>query len=238
MNLAVSLRSHLNEATTKDLCLHVTAVSFAYPQNSAMEELKSAWLERGGMVGEGGSGKWATTIEEADPALERIKMMRASGYLVSEDDDDDDDEDEDDWSAVIHDQTRETIGEREVEEDKTSSGGIESPFAKEEAKEGSNNSGSGLSFTAQNVDEVLNEVRPYLVADGGNVAVSSIDIETRSVYLVLQGACGSCPSSTVTMKMGIERVLRENFGEIGEVKQVEDPNAGAKELTREIVEER
>ena len=237
MNLAVSLRSHLNEATTKDLCLHVTAVSFAYPQNSAMEELKSAWMERGGMVGEGGSGKWATTIEEADPALERIKIMRASGYLVSEDDDDDDD-DEDDWSAVIHDQTGETIVEREVSEDKTSSGGIESPFAKGEAKEGSNNSGSGLSFTAANVDEVLNEVRPYLVADGGNVAVSSIDVETRSVYLVLQGACGSCPSSTVTMKMGIERVLRENFGEIGEVKQVEDPNAGAKELTREIVEER
>ncbi|EOD21094.1 hypothetical protein EMIHUDRAFT_60252, partial [Emiliania huxleyi CCMP1516] len=53
------------------------------------------------------------------------------------------------------------------------------------------------------------QVRPYLVADGGNVAVVSVDAAMRNVYLRLEGACGSCPSSTVTMKMGIERVLRE-----------------------------
>lgn len=58
------------------------------------------------------------------------------------------------------------------------------------------------------MDAVLEEVRPYLLADGGNVAVAGVDLETRDVRLVLQGACGSCPSSTVTMKMGIERVLR------------------------------
>uniref|UniRef100_A0A6S9QA72 NIF system FeS cluster assembly NifU C-terminal domain-containing protein n=2 Tax=Chrysotila carterae TaxID=13221 RepID=A0A6S9QA72_CHRCT len=47
-------------------------------------------------------------------------------------------------------------------------------------------------------------------------------MDTRSVYLQLQGACGSCPSSTVTMKMGIERVLREKFADIREVAAVED----------------
>ncbi|KAL3929107.1 MAG: hypothetical protein SGPRY_002099, partial [Prymnesium sp.] len=60
---------------------------------------------------------------------------------------------------------------------------------------------------ADNVDKVLDEVRPYLIADGGNVAVAGVDLETRDVQLILEGACGSCPSSTVTMKMGIERVL-------------------------------
>ena len=58
--------------------------------------------------------------------------------------------------------------------------------------------GGGLDFTVENVDKVLNEVRPYLIADGGNVGVVGIDEETRDVKLTLQGACGSCPSSTVS----------------------------------------
>lgn len=48
-----------------------------------------------------------------------------------------------------------------------------------------------------NVDLVLNEIRPYLQSDGGNIAVVSVDTNTRSIQLQLQGACGSCPSSTV-----------------------------------------
>jgi Fe-S cluster biogenesis protein NfuA len=62
-----------------------------------------------------------------------------------------------------------------------------------------------LEFTKENVDLVLNEIRPYLIADGGNVAVAEIDVNKYSVSLILEGACGSCPSSTTTMKMGIER---------------------------------
>ena len=77
-----------------------------------------------------------------------------------------------------------------------------------------------LELTPENVDLVLEEVRPYLISDGGNVAVAGVDLETRSVRLVLQGACGSCPSSTVTMKMGIERVLKEKFEALGEVLDV------------------
>ena len=57
---------------------------------------------------------------------------------------------------------------------------------------------SGLELTKENVDKVLDEIRPYLIADGGNVAVVSIDEFTRSISLTLQGACGSCPSSTVS----------------------------------------
>lgn len=66
-----------------------------------------------------------------------------------------------------------------------------------------------LALTSENVENVLDELRPYLVADGGNVEL--VEIEGPIVKLRLQGACGSCPSSTMTLKMGIERRLREKF---------------------------
>ncbi|MEL7316377.1 MAG: NifU family protein, partial [Cyanobacteria bacterium J06559_3] len=60
--------------------------------------------------------------------------------------------------------------------------------------------------------------RPYLMADGGNVEL--VEIDGPVVRLRLQGACGSCPSSTMTLRMGIERRLREFIPEIAEVEQV------------------
>ena len=74
-----------------------------------------------------------------------------------------------------------------------------------------------LALTSENVENVLDELRPFLMADGGNVEL--IDIEGPIVKLRLQGACGSCPSSTMTLKMGIERRLREKIPEIAEVEQ-------------------
>jgi len=78
---------------------------------------------------------------------------------------------------------------------------------------------SKLALTQENVENVLEELRPYLMADGGNVQL--VDIEGPVVKLKLQGACGSCPSSAMTLKMGIERRLREFIPEIAEVEQVE-----------------
>jgi Fe-S cluster biogenesis protein NfuA len=75
-----------------------------------------------------------------------------------------------------------------------------------------------LALTNENVETVLDELRPYLMADGGNVEL--VDIEGPTVKLRLQGACGSCPSSTMTLRMGIERRLREQIPEINEVEQV------------------
>lgn len=75
-----------------------------------------------------------------------------------------------------------------------------------------------LALTNENVETVLNELRPYLVADGGNVEL--VEIEGPIVNLRLQGACSSCPSSTMTLKMGIERKLREKIPEITEVHSV------------------
>jgi NifU-like domain len=53
------------------------------------------------------------------------------------------------------------------------------------------------------------QIRPYLMADGGNVAF--VEIDGPVVYLKLQGACGSCPSSLTTMTMGIKRRLMEKI---------------------------
>lgn len=77
---------------------------------------------------------------------------------------------------------------------------------------------STLALTDENVETVLDEMRPYLMADGGNVEL--VDIDGPIVKLRLQGACGSCPSSTMTLKMGIERRLREKIPEVVEVEQV------------------
>jgi len=74
-----------------------------------------------------------------------------------------------------------------------------------------------LELTWDNVDMVLDEMRPYLIQDGGNVAISEID--GPIVRLELEGECGTCPSSTQTMKMGLERRLRERIPEIQEVIQ-------------------
>ncbi|MBW4553785.1 MAG: NifU family protein [Aphanocapsa sp. GSE-SYN-MK-11-07L] len=75
-----------------------------------------------------------------------------------------------------------------------------------------------LELNAANVEAVLDELRPYLISDGGNVEL--VELEGPVVKLRLQGACGSCPSSAMTLKMGIERKLRETIPEIAEVEQV------------------
>lgn len=71
----------------------------------------------------------------------------------------------------------------------------------------------------QQVQEVLELVRPALQADGGDVEL--VDVTDDGVVSVkLTGACGSCPMSTMTLKMGIERTLREKIPEVKEVVQV------------------
>jgi len=75
-----------------------------------------------------------------------------------------------------------------------------------------------MELTLENVESVLDEMRPYLISDGGNVEV--VELDGPVVKLRLQGACGSCPSSTMTLRMGIERRLKEQIPEIAEIEQV------------------
>ncbi|KAL2536981.1 NifU-like protein 2 [Forsythia ovata] len=90
-----------------------------------------------------------------------------------------------------------------------------------------------LPLTAENVDSILDEIRPYLIADGGNVALHEIDGSV--VKVKLQGACGSCPSSVMTMKMGIERRLMEKIPEIVAVESIPDEETGL-ELNEQNIE--
>ncbi|CAH0118339.1 MULTISPECIES: NifU family protein [unclassified Paenibacillus] len=66
--------------------------------------------------------------------------------------------------------------------------------------------------------EVLDKLRPFLQRDGGDVEL--VDVEDGIVKLKLMGACGSCPSSTITLKAGIERALIEEVDGVQEVVQV------------------
>ena len=68
------------------------------------------------------------------------------------------------------------------------------------------------------VNEVLEKLRPFLLRDGLDVEL--VDVEDGIVKIRLMGACGSCPSSTITLKAGIERALLEEVAGVVEVEQV------------------
>ena len=65
------------------------------------------------------------------------------------------------------------------------------------------------------VEAVLDKIRPSLVADGGNVEL--VEVNDGVVKLKLTGACAGCPMSAITLKNGIERILKQEIPEIKEV---------------------
>lgn len=65
------------------------------------------------------------------------------------------------------------------------------------------------------VEAALDKIRPRLMQDGGNVEL--VDVEEGTVKVKLTGACSGCPMSTLTLKMGIERILKQEIPEIKEV---------------------
>ena len=67
----------------------------------------------------------------------------------------------------------------------------------------------------EKVEAALEQVRPVVLADGGDVQL--IDVKDGVVTLRLTGACGGCPMASMTLKDGIERVLKEQVPEIKEV---------------------
>jgi Fe-S cluster biogenesis protein NfuA len=71
----------------------------------------------------------------------------------------------------------------------------------------------------EQVEESLDKIRPALQADGGGVEL--VDVSDEGVVSVrLTGACGGCPMSTMTLKMGIERTLRQQIPEVERVEAV------------------
>jgi Fe-S cluster biogenesis protein NfuA len=71
----------------------------------------------------------------------------------------------------------------------------------------------------EDVEKILERIRPSLQADGGDVELVEVD-EEGVVKVRLRGACGSCPMSQMTLKMGIERTLKKEVPEVSEVVSV------------------
>jgi Fe-S cluster biogenesis protein NfuA len=71
----------------------------------------------------------------------------------------------------------------------------------------------------EQVDEILQQLRPFLLRDGGDCELVDVT-EEGVVEIKLLGACGSCPSSSVTLYAGIERSIRDELPEVSRVIQV------------------
>lgn len=75
-----------------------------------------------------------------------------------------------------------------------------------------------LDDTSKEIINVLEEhIKPAVASDGGNILFESYDPETKTVKVILQGACSGCPSSTYTLKSGIEAMLKEMLAERVEI---------------------
>jgi Fe-S cluster biogenesis protein NfuA len=73
-----------------------------------------------------------------------------------------------------------------------------------------------LDVTSQQIINILEEyVKPAVAADGGNIAFDSYNEEDKTVKVILQGACSGCPSSTFTLKSGIENMLKSMLNDEG-----------------------
>ena len=67
----------------------------------------------------------------------------------------------------------------------------------------------------EKIEKVLDKIRPHLQADGGNVELVAVEGSVVKVRLV--GACGTCPMSQMTLKMGVERAIKAEVPEVTEV---------------------
>jgi Fe-S cluster biogenesis protein NfuA len=75
------------------------------------------------------------------------------------------------------------------------------------------------AYMKEKVMEALKKIRPMLQRDGGDVELVSVE-ENGTVKVRLKGACGCCPMSTMTLKMGIEKTLKQDVPGVKEVVQV------------------
>lgn len=71
----------------------------------------------------------------------------------------------------------------------------------------------------KNVEKVINEdIRPFIEADGGRIVLK--DVKDDIVFVQLAGACAGCPGATMTLKGGVENILKQRIGEVREVQLV------------------
>ncbi len=81
---------------------------------------------------------------------------------------------------------------------------------------------AGSPVDTAKVADVVEILRPAIQADGGDIELIGIDVDSGVVTVQLQGACISCPASTITMKAGIERIMKDRVPGVTSVVQPDD----------------
>ncbi|NOR27222.1 MAG: NifU family protein [Lutibacter sp.] len=96
---------------------------------------------------------------------------------------------------------------------------VSSTFKQEKTEAVTKETATNLDDVSKQIVSILDEyVKPAVAADGGNIAFQSYEPTTQTVHVILQGACSGCPSSTITLKNGIENMLKQLIpGKIGQV---------------------
>jgi len=206
-NIVLTLKRHLTDVG-EDMCSYVRAMVFMNKAMSTKDNLVREaydWLEREGTIPPGNGAEkdlWESkrmpeletmsATERAEYEDQKNKMRKAMGENLHDDVPGESLESKerrlklikavkgDNWSAVIDQQTKETIGQD----------GIISPFAQAPIHRSVGNTESTeVEMNVENVDKALEEVRPYLIADGGNVEV--VNVDDGRISLRLEGACGT-----------------------------------------------
>jgi Fe-S cluster biogenesis protein NfuA len=75
----------------------------------------------------------------------------------------------------------------------------------------------------EQVEKVIDAVRPAIQADGGDISLRDVDEDAGVVTVELSGACVACPASTVTLKAGLERILKDRVPGVTEVIDLGQP---------------
>ena len=71
------------------------------------------------------------------------------------------------------------------------------------------------------VTEVIGQIRPHIQADGGDIELVNVDADSGKVSVRFHGACRGCPMAAMTLKMGVERHLKDQVPEVAEVEAVD-----------------
>ena len=115
-----------------------------------------------------------------------------------------------DWNEVTM-ELREMIRQHIMDGGEILKPGVKAPARDTQA---SGTSGEGLDPTSQEIINILEEyVKPAVASDGGNIVFQSYEADSKKVHVILQGACSGCPSSTFTLKNGIETMLQNMLGD-------------------------
>lgn len=74
----------------------------------------------------------------------------------------------------------------------------------------------------EKVNQVIEVIRPAIQADAGDIHLRDVDDDTGVVTVELSGACVSCPASTMTLKAGVERILKDRVDGVTEVRDISE----------------